>query len=44
MLTFLNQAPDVINKLFDVLELLVVRLVLLALAALGAYGLIVGHH
>jgi hypothetical protein len=44
MLNFLNQLPDLINKLFDVLELLVFRLLLLALAALGAYSLIAGRH
>jgi hypothetical protein len=44
MLNFLNQLPNIINKLFDVLELLVFRLLLLALAALGAYSLIAGRH
>ena len=39
----LNELPRIINKVFDILELLVVRLLLLALAVLGAYGLIKGH-
>lgn len=39
---FLNHLADIINKVFDVLELLVVRVTLLGLAALGAYHLIKG--
>lgn len=40
---FLNQLPDIINKLFDVLDLLVVRLVLFALIVIGALTLIKHH-
>jgi hypothetical protein len=43
MLTLLNSLPEVINRIFDILELIVVRLTLLALATLGAYGLLKGH-
>ena len=32
--------PEIINRLFDVLDLFVVRLTLLALAAIGAYALL----
>ncbi len=39
----LDRFRDIINQVFDVLEVLLVRLLLLTLAALGAYGLIVGH-
>jgi hypothetical protein len=38
-----NQLRDRINNFFDVLELIVVRLTLLALAIIGAYYLIHGH-
>jgi hypothetical protein len=34
---------DRINELFDILDLLVVRLTLLVLLAVGAYTLIKGH-
>jgi hypothetical protein len=34
---------DRINHLFDILDLLVVRLTLLALLVIGAYTLIAGH-
>ncbi len=40
---FLNRLPDIINKVFDILDLLVVRLTLLGLAALGAYALFKHH-
>jgi len=40
----LTRAPEYINKTFDILELVVVRLLLLGLAALGAYSLLMGHH
>jgi hypothetical protein len=30
--------PDLINKVFDILDLLVVRFTILGLAALGAYA------
>jgi hypothetical protein len=39
----LNHLPDIINKVFDILELLVVRLTILGLAALGAYALFKHH-
>ena len=35
---------DIINQTFDVLEVLLVRIVLLTLAGLEAYALITGHH
>jgi hypothetical protein len=40
---FLSRAPEVINKVFDILDLIVVRLVLLGLAAFGAYALLLSH-
>ena len=40
----LDRLRDTLNKLFDVLEVLFVRIVLLALAGMEAYALIVGHH
>lgn len=40
MRDLLNELPEIINRIFDVLELLVVRLALLGLAALGAYALV----
>jgi hypothetical protein len=39
----LNQLPRVINKVFDALDLLVVRLTILGLALLGAYALLTHH-
>ncbi len=39
----LNQFPELINKVFDILDLLVVRLTLLILAALGACALFKHH-
>jgi hypothetical protein len=39
----LNQLPEIINKVFDVLDLLVVRTTILGLAALGAYALFKHH-
>jgi hypothetical protein len=39
----LSQLPNTINQVFDVLDLLVVRLTLLGLAALGAYSLFKHH-
>jgi hypothetical protein len=39
----LNQLPEIINKVFDILDLLVVRLAILGLAALGAYALFKHH-
>ena len=44
MSQWLSQLPEIITKLFDILELILIRLVLLILAALGAYGLISSHH
>jgi hypothetical protein len=43
MSAFLNQLPEIINKLFDVLDLLVVRLLLFILIVLGAYALLKRH-
>lgn len=40
---WLSKAPEVINRTFDVIELLVIRLTLLALVILGAYELVKGH-
>jgi hypothetical protein len=42
-LDFLDHLPDAINKIFDILDLLVVRLTILGLAALGAYALFKHH-
>ena len=39
----LNQLPEVINKVFGILELLVVRIAIFALTVLGAYALLKGH-
>ena len=39
----LNLLPEIITKVFDILDLLLVRSVLFALAAAGAYSLIVGR-
>lgn len=39
----LNDLTEVVNHVFDVLDLLVVRLTLLALTVLGAYALLKGH-
>ena len=41
---FLDQLPELINKVAGILELLIVRLTLLALAAIGAYSLLIGGH
>jgi hypothetical protein len=43
MPALLNELPEIINRIFYILELIVVRLTLLALAALGAYALLKGH-
>jgi len=40
LVEFLSQAPGVINKIFDILELIVVRLALLGLAAFGSYEIL----
>ena len=39
----LDQLPEIINRLFDVLDLLVVRTTILGLAVLGAYALFKHH-
>jgi hypothetical protein len=39
----LARLPDIINKVFDILDLLVVRVTILGLAALGAYALFKHH-
>jgi hypothetical protein len=43
MLARLGEARDVVNETFDVLEVIVIRLGLLGLAALGVYALLSGH-
>jgi hypothetical protein len=40
---FLNSLPEIINKICDIFELILVRLTLLILLAVGAYTLIRGH-
>lgn len=40
MRQILQELPEIINGIFDVLELVVVRLALLGLAAIGAYALL----
>jgi hypothetical protein len=44
MHNLLNDAPEVINRVFDILELIVVRLTLLVLASVGAYALLRKAH
>lgn len=44
MHNLLNELPEVVNRIFDLLELVVVRFTLLALAVLGAYALLSRHH
>jgi hypothetical protein len=39
----LSHLPEVINKIFDILDLLVVRLTIFGLAVLGAYALLTHH-
>lgn len=43
MFAFLDQLPELIKKIFDVLDLLVVRATILGLAILGAYALFKHH-
>ena len=43
MHNLLNELPEIINRVFDVLDLIVVRLTLLGLIALGAYALLRKH-
>ena len=40
---FLSDLPQIINKIFDVLDLLVVRAILFGLILLGAYTLFKHH-
>ena len=40
---FLNRLPEIINKIFDILDLILVRAILLGLIALGAYTLFKHH-
>jgi len=40
----LNGLSEIINRVFDILELLVIRLALLALTAMGAYALLLRVH
>ena len=39
----LKELPEVINGIFDILDLLIFRLMLLGLAGIGAYALLHGH-
>jgi hypothetical protein len=39
----LDQLPEIINRVYDILELLVVRTAILGLAILGAYALFKHH-
>jgi hypothetical protein len=43
MRDLLRELPEIINLGFDVIELVVVRLTLLGLAAIGAYALLTRH-
>jgi hypothetical protein len=40
MRKILDELPGLVNRVFDVLDLIVVRLTLLGLAALGAYSVL----
>lgn len=40
----LERLRDTINRVFDVLEVLLIRILLLTLAGLEAYSLVAGHH
>jgi hypothetical protein len=42
MHTLLNELPELLNRVFDILELIVVRLTLLGLTALAAYTILRG--
>ncbi len=44
MHNLLNELPEIINRIFDILDLIVVRLTLLGLAALGARSVVLGRH
>jgi hypothetical protein len=43
MHAWLKDAPDVIKEIFDILDLLIFRLTLLALATIGAFAVIRRH-
>lgn len=43
MHNLLNELPEIINRVFDVLDLIVVRFTLLGLIALGAHALLRKH-
>ena len=43
MNALLKELPEIIKGIFDILDLLVFRLMLLGLAAIGAYTLLLGH-
>jgi hypothetical protein len=36
----LDELPEIVNRVFDILDLVIVRLTLLGLAALGAYAVL----
>ena len=40
----LNELPEIVDQIFNILELVVVRLTLLGLTVLGAYALLSGLH
>ncbi len=40
MRDLLDELPDLVNRIFDLLDLIVVRVALLGLATLGAYSLL----
>jgi hypothetical protein len=46
MHTVLSTLPEIVHRILDILELLIVRLTLLGVATLGAYAVIHGrsHH
>ena len=44
MLMHLEQLPNLINAIFTILELVIVRCILIGLLLLGAYSLFKGHH
>ncbi len=43
MHAWLTELPEIIKGIFDILDLIVFRLTLLGLAAIGAYALLLGH-
>ena len=43
MIGFIDQLPEIINKVFNVLDLLVIRLAIFGLAAMGAHTLFANH-